>query len=627
MHSRRVTCGVLALVVLAGGATGSAGAASPVAVSGTLTELIAALPLTPALTAGYARKLFVDPRTAAAKDWRGCNRKGRLLIARAESAPRVYSRCTLRGGAWTLDSGATALDSSQIEMIAVIDTPTAWAHGAYGWQDAQRRAFANASMAPSARVAWSLTSTGTPTAPRSVLASVLAGSPGAMCRELGLVVKDLVSWGLSVDSATQRTLLRHAVACPDVELDVGLANTKTRVPPVGANNPYSAARNSAALSGSQSVLDALPGPVISSELFGIHLPPAQGLNPPVRHGYVRLWDSDVGWNAIQPKSGTFVWKTLDAVIEAAEASGAKVDYVFGPTPSWAGDLSTDPPRRLSDFRRFVEALVDRYGDRIDAFEVWNEPNLQSYYTGTSQEMVDMTRVVASAVRSARVHTRVLAASTTTRTTGSFYNFYSQYLAGLRRAGWPVDGFSFHSYPRASGLPADRIAAVTMFKGMLVLAGAPKLPIYETEINYGLAGQDEPHREIGGPSARGYLAQTFIDAVRSGVRSVHWYLWTRNDYPLLGIQLNSSTPDNVAAWNWTYERLVGASLLSCADEGAASICAFTRAGHDFALAYSSSGEAASLSVPTALTTACTMRGSCSAIEGSTVTVGIEPILLQ
>lgn len=161
-------------------------------------------------------------------------------------------------------------------------------------------------------------------------------------------------------------------------MNVWLANTRTRVPPVGANNPYAASRNFAALAGTQSVLDAQPGPVITSELFGIHVPPSQGLNPPVRHGYVRLWDSDVGWDAIQPKSGTFLWKTLDAV---------------------------------------VEAVVDRYGDRIDAFEVWNEPNLQSYFTGTAQEMVDMTRVVAAAVRSARVNTRVLEASTTTRTTG------------------------------------------------------------------------------------------------------------------------------------------------------------------------------------------------------------------
>lgn len=177
MHRRRVACGVLALVVPAGGVTTSAHAAPAGAVSGTPTELIAALPLTPALTAGYARKLFVDPRTAAARDSRGCNRQGRLLIARADSAPRVYSRCTLRGGVWTLDNGGTALDSSQVEMIAVIGTPTAWAHGAYGWTDAQRRAFANASMAPSARVSWSVTA-GTRTAPRSVLTTVPAGSPG-----------------------------------------------------------------------------------------------------------------------------------------------------------------------------------------------------------------------------------------------------------------------------------------------------------------------------------------------------------------------------------------------------------------------------------------------------------------
>lgn len=163
--------------------------------------------------------------------------------------------------------------------------------------------------------------------------------------------------------------------------------------------------------------------------------------------------------------------------------------------------------------------------------------------------------------------------------------------------------------------------------MLVLARASNLPIYETEINYGLAGQDDPHRDIVGASARGCLAQTFIDAVRSGVRSVHWYLWTRANYPLLGIQLNPSTPGTVAAWNWTYDQLVGASLLSCAGEGAASVCGFARGGRDFALAYSATGEPAALAVPKALTIRCDMGGSCANVVDSMVTVGIEPILLR
>ncbi len=600
--------------------TASPALAAVVQVSGTPTELIADIPLTPALNAGYARKLFVD----LSKDSRGCTRQSRLLIAKSDTPPAVGRNCVLRGGVWTLASGDIARGSSQVSIIGVVDTPTAWAHGAYGWTTAQRRSFANVSVVAVPRIA---TTSGSTHVPRSLLATVLADEPGNVCSEMQLVVRALVSWGLSVDSATRRELFKHAQMCPDDELVIQLKNTTTRVPPAGANNPHAATGNSQALAGPTSILDSRAGRVISSRLFGLHIPPTAGLNPPVRHGYVRLWDSDVGWDAIQPRSGTFVWRTFDSVVAAAEASGAKVGYVLGPTPSWAGDLSTDPPRRLSDFRNFVEAVVDRYGDRIDSIEIWNEPNLQNYYTGTAAELVAMTKVVSNAVNRAGARTKVLAASTTTRTTGSFYNFYTAYLTGLRKANWPIDGFTFHSYPRASGLPADRIAAVTMFKGMLRFAGAPKLPVYETEINYGLAGQDEPHHSIEGADARGFLAQTFIDAVRSGIETVDWYLWSRTDYALLGVQLNPTSPETIQAWNWTHDRLVGSSLLSCADQGNASVCAFTRDGGAFALAYSATGDPASLEVPASFTTQCDMRNACVDIHDSAVVVGIEPILLR
>jgi len=575
--------------------------------SGTPTELIADLPVTPPLTAGYARKLFVDPQVAQSKDYRGCVRQGRLLIAKSTTKPTVFRKCVLHGGVWTLASGQIVSGSSQVSIIGVIDTPTAWAHGAYGWTAAQRRAFADVSVVAAQRQPTSTS------APRSLLADVLVDEPGNVCSELALVVRALVAWGLSTSSSTRSELLTRAQMCPDDELVIPLKNTTTRVPAAGANNPYAATGNSQALAGPTSITDAPAGRVIGAELFGLHIPPATGLNPPVRHGYVRLWDSDVGWNAIQPRSGTFVWRTFDSVVNAAEAANAKVEYVLGPTPSWAGDVSTDPPRRMSDFRKYVEAVVDRYGDRIDSIEVWNEPNLQNYYTGTASELVEMTKILSSVVDRAGASTDVLAASTTTRTTASFYNFYTAYLQGLRKAAWPIDGFTFHSYPRASGTPADRIGAVTMFKAMLKFAGAPKLPIYETEINYGLAGQDEPHRAI--------------DAVRSGIETVDWYLWSRSDYPLLGVQLNLSTPDTIEAWNWTYDRLVGSSLKSCADQGAASVCAFVRAGEDFALAYSATGDPATLDVPASFTVQCDLRNDCSDIVDSTVRVGIEPILLR
>ncbi|MCB9529535.1 MAG: hypothetical protein H6701_14305 [Myxococcales bacterium] len=46
------------------------------------------------------------------------------------------------------------------------------------------------------------------------------------------------------------------------------------------------------------------------------------------------------------------------------------------TPPSRGEapLCNAPPRRLADYAEFVWEVVDRYGDRFEALELWNEPN-------------------------------------------------------------------------------------------------------------------------------------------------------------------------------------------------------------------------------------------------------------
>ncbi len=162
--------------------------------------------------------------------------------------------------------------------------------------------------------------------------------------------------------------------------------------------------------------------------------------------------------------------------------------------------------------------------------------------------------------------------------------------------------------------------------MLALAKAPALPIWDTEVNYGLGGLDEPQRDITGAEAQGYLSQTFIDAARYGVTQVDWYLWFPTYYKLLGIQTNPGTTETNAAWLWTHDQLVGSSLRACSSEGSAVVCGFSQGSSSFALAYSSDGSAVSVKVPARLSTQCDIDGRCTPITDGTVTVGIRPIRL-
>ena len=81
----------------------------------------------------------------------------------------------------------------------------------------------------------------------------------------------------------------------------------------------------------------------------------------------------------------------------------------------------------------------------------------------------------------------MAASTTVRLDAAFNRFFPRYLAALRDLGWPVDVLSAHLYPASLGTPDERAAFVAQVTDQLALAGAPDLPVWDTELNYGLSG--------------------------------------------------------------------------------------------------------------------------------------------
>jgi hypothetical protein len=97
---------------------------------------------------------------------------------------------------------------------------------------------------------------------------------------------------------------------------------------------------------------------------------------------------DVGWSTLQPNGpGPFdMWYVdlLDAVIEGAKQRGLKVIFDLWQTPSWASDSghAYAPPRDPADFADAVGRAAQRWGDDVDAWEIWNEPNLDSFFEGT-----------------------------------------------------------------------------------------------------------------------------------------------------------------------------------------------------------------------------------------------------
>ena len=606
---------------------------------------MASLPTAPVVAQGYSFKSFAQP-TVVRRDGRGCGKREAVLLASASSRPSVGGGCSLAGGKWKVSQGSRTVSGvGRVDVVPLVSEKSVWTQGGFGWSNAQRRAYmqwqqgaaracavgSGNSSASSGAAGWSssscafvLQAKGTGGRGPSVtdVMSQAASDWKLSCSEAAGIVGTLASWGLAITPEARARVI--AADCGSTLVRVSKLNTTNALPATWAGNPDLSSSASSRSWSTDSVLEAAPGPAVSSSFFGLHVPYLSGAVPQVTYSWLRLWDSKTGWEPLEQNKGTYYWKSLDDAVAYAEVRGLKVNYVFGDTPAWAGPSAAFPPTSLAEYQRFVEAVVGRYGSRIAAYEVWNEPNLFTPMSESVADLVQMTKFLSDTVRRSGSGSLILTPSTTMRTDTIVWPFYNEYLTQLGSIGWPVDGYAFHTYPRAAGGPAARATAIAQFKQMLVLAKAPVKPIWDTEINYGLAGLAEPRRVITGVEAQGYLAQTFIDSVRLGVSQVDWYLWFSQEYDLLGIQLNPSTPGTFAAWQWTYGQLVGASLTACSTSGDAVVCGFTKGGSRYVLAYSSTGVATTVTVPAGLTSACGIDGDCTPVSGGKVTVGISPV---
>jgi hypothetical protein len=287
---------------------------------------------------------------------------------------------------------------------------------------------------------------------------------------------------------------------------------------------------------------------------------------PLSAQYYRLWDMKVAWRDVNPAPGVFDWSILDQRIAQVEAWGGKPIMVLGLTPQWAaadpsagdpiwGPGTASPPANIETWRAYVKALVGRYGSRIGAYEVWNEANLKTFWTGTSAQMADLVKVAATEIGGSSV---VLAPSVTTRLP-SGAKFTAALAAQLDAATLnQIDAWSIHTYPAAGAGPTVAQACQQRVEDILrwqlalldVVNPAASLikPIWDTEVNFGLAGPGpRPKTAWSDADGAALLNCTYQDSRALGIAVTAWYEYTAADYSLLGVQMNPTTPLINAAW--------------------------------------------------------------------------------
>ncbi|MCC6891280.1 MAG: O-antigen ligase family protein [Anaerolineae bacterium] len=125
----------------------------------------------------------------------------------------------------------------------------------------------------------------------------------------------------------------------------------------------------------------------------------------------------VHWSEIERMQGQFDWMSTDQIFEAFKAHPSlKPVIVLISTPDWARPSNTNPntpPIDNQDFAQFASAFAVRYGEWVDYYQVWDEPNLTTAWGHGEPRAVEYAALLAEsyqAIHAADAESTVLAAA-------------------------------------------------------------------------------------------------------------------------------------------------------------------------------------------------------------------------
>jgi hypothetical protein len=106
--------------------------------------------------------------------------------------------------------------------------------------------------------------------------------------------------------------------------------------------------------------------------------------------WIKQW---FAWRDIEGQGkGQYDWTTADRIVNQVDEFGLKLIVRVDHEPQWAGP----PPGNIDHFTDFLTALATRYRGRIEAYQVWNEPNLAREWGNKAPNAAEYTQMLKKA---------------------------------------------------------------------------------------------------------------------------------------------------------------------------------------------------------------------------------------
>jgi hypothetical protein len=348
--------------------------------------------------------------------------------------------------------------------------------------------------------------------------------------------------------------------------------------------------------------------------------------PTAKFGTLRLWDTGTSWTSLEPQQGVWNWQPLDIWVAAAEQHGVPdILLTLGQTPTWASTNPDDvnyvgagapaPPTDNQYWRDYITAIAQRYKGRIRYYEIWNEPNDPTYYTGTVAELAELTAEAYSIIKSVDPGNIVLSPAA----------YAPGYLNQLLEAGIAqnVDMIAYHFYETPPEATATDIANVNL---VMAANGVSAIPLWASE------GASGDNTTVPESLAAAYLVRKYLVHLAFGSIRFDWYAWGKATTFCVGTEENDPQELTEAGrafgilLNWLHgASLTGASI----DASGTWQIGLILAGGNHGLIAWNPTTTVQFAIPSTLHSASQhdIFGNATRVEGSSVTIGDSPVLLM
>jgi hypothetical protein len=377
-----------------------------------------------------------------------------------------------------------------------------------------------------------------------------------------------------------------------------------------------------------------PNAVIPSSYFGLHIHhlaypvPTPWPNMPVPEW--RLWDANVTWADIEPSKGQWRFEKLDSYVSLAQQHATGILLTLGGSPRWASarpNVATNyypgftaEPANVDDWRNYVKTVTLRYKGRIQAYEIWNEPNLADFWSGTTDQMLALTKEASLIIRSVDPQAIVVSPSATA-------DYGIPWLAEFLKKGGGqyVDVIGFHFYVNPHTLlPEDMLPVIQHVHQVLADNGLANKPLWNTE-----TGWLEPAKFDSDELAAGFLARAFVLSWAAGIQRFYWYGWDNQYMAIITYKESARTITPAgSAYKIMEQWLVGTKMQSCTSTSDHTwTCQLNRSGKNEWIVWNTQANH-KFDVPRAWSVASTTRllQASHPLRGASVDIGPVPVLL-